>query len=558
MDTARARTAVGLAAAGGSAAELSWRVLRSLNLYRLSVAVVLLVLFAAGGRPQPVGQVYPELFQWWLTGYLAFAIVSALTLWLQRPPPFVQLCLAVAADVVAITALMHASGGVGSGLGLLLIVPVAVAALVVRARISLLFAAVAALAVLLEQLISQLEGTTTSMQFTPAGLLGAMLFLVALAVYPYARRLAESEALAEQRGIDLKNLSELSEYIIQQLRESIVVVDDANVVRLVNESAAAHLGAPDLHPGRPLADVSPALAALIARWRAGEAPDTEQPPLTSADGSTGIVPQIAPMGAGRAGPLLVFLEDPAHMAERVQQMKLASLGRLSASIAHEIRNPVGAMSHAGQLLAESAEIPPEERRLVEIITTNGSRVSSIIDSVLSMSRRQHSRPEKLELGEWLARFVADYSSSHELPDNALTVRGVDRPMEVRMDPLHLNQIAWNLCDNAVRYASEHGGGIAVELDAGRLPGSGRPYLDVADRGPGVADEVRERIFEPFVTGTHGGTGLGLYLSRELCESNGAVLRYLPRDGGGSIFRIVFADPERWDATMEQTATEAHA
>jgi two-component system sensor histidine kinase PilS (NtrC family) len=114
-----------------------------------------------------------------------------------------------------------------------------------------------------------------------------------------------------------------------------------------------------------------------------------------------------------------------------------------------------------------------------------------------------------------------------------------------MDPTHLHQIVWNLCDNAVKYASAAAGAIAVELSCGYLESSGRPYLDCADRGPGITADKVEEIFEPFYTGQPGGTGLGLYISRELAERNGATLRYQARPGGGSIFRLVFADPDRW-------------
>jgi two-component system sensor histidine kinase PilS (NtrC family) len=110
----------------------------------------------------------------------------------------------------------------------------------------------------------------------------------------------------------------------------------------------------------------------------------------------------------------------------------------------------------------------------------------------------------------------------------------------------LRQVLWNLCDNAVKYASETGG-ILVEIEAGRLQGQGRPYVEVLDHGLGVDSATADKMFEPFYTERAGGTGLGLYISRELCELNGATLLYLDRPGGGSIFRIVFADPSRWDA-----------
>jgi len=267
---------------------------------------------------------------------------------------------------------------------------------------------------------------------------------------------------------------------------------------------------------------------------------------TSVD-SLPITAHLAPLGRSdnRSGPVLIFLEDASVMNERVQQSKLASLGRLSASIAHEIRNPVGAMSHAAQLLAESVGTEGDDKRLTEIIQTHSSRVSHIIDNVLQLSRRESSRPERVGLRAWLEDFAEEFSRTLELQEGELAINEAPDDIEARMDLGHLRQVLWNLCDNAVKYASETGG-ILVELRAGRLPGQGRPYVEVLDHGLGVDASTAEKMFEPFYTERSGGTGLGLYISRELCELNRATLLHLDRPGGGSIFRIVFADPDRWD------------
>lgn len=239
------------------------------------------------------------------------------------------------------------------------------------------------------------------------------------------------------------------------------------------------------------------------------------------------------------------------MNARVQQSKLASLGRLSASIAHEIRNPVGAMSHAAQLLGESKALTQDDIRLTEIIQTHSSRVSHIIDNVLQLSRRDRSRPELLALKNWLDEFAAEFIDTLQLQEGEFSVGAIPQELEVRMDRSHLRQVLWNLCDNAIKYASETGG-IMVEVQAGRLQeGKGRPYIEVLDCGLGIDKLTADKIFEPFFTARSGGTGLGLYISRELCELNRATLVYLDRPGGGSIFRIVFADPDRWDSLDEE-------
>jgi two-component system sensor histidine kinase PilS (NtrC family) len=245
--------------------------------------------------------------------------------------------------------------------------------------------------------------------------------------------------------------------------------------------------------------------------------------------------------------VLVFLEDTSLLAEKVQQSKLAALGRLSASIAHEIRNPVGAMSHAGQLLAESPVMGDEERRLTEIIRTNADRVSSIINNVLSLSKRDDTHLERLTLQAWTEEFLDEFTETMQCPPDKLRAIGPTADVEVRADPSQLRQIVWNLCENALRHGDANNPDSPIEIRCGRMSPNSRPFLEIADRGPGVPPEHAERIFEPFFSGRRGGTGLGLFLARELAQTNGATLLHEPRTGGGSIFRLVFADPRRWEA-----------
>ena len=528
--------------------ELGWRVLATLNAFRLFVSTALLLLFAVDSDPQFFGDAKPTLFAATVAGYLVFAILSAISLRQQWVPRAVLATTQVIVDIIAIVLLMHASGGIESGLGGLLIIFIGAGSLVMPATVSGTLAAIATFAILGEQAYTQVSSLTVTPNYPAAGILSAIIFAMALAAQPLARRINATEALARQFGVDLKNLSELNEYIVQHLRESIVVVDSATSVRLINSSALQLLGAEAAPPGTPLTDVSGPLAEFIDSWRTDRALSSH-PELTlaTAGDTLRITAHLAPLGrdGARDGPILVFLEDISHMNARVQQSKLASLGRLSASIAHEIRNPVGAMSHAAQLLAESPGLREDDLRLTEIIQTHSSRVSHIIDNVLQLSRRDSGRPEPLRLRDWLDDFAREFVSTLELQEGELTIGDVADDLEVRMDRSHLRQVLWNLCDNAVKYASETGG-ICVELQAGRMSGQGRPYLEVLDSGLGVDAATADKIFEPFFTARSGGTGLGLYISRELCELNRATLLYLDRPGGGSIFRIVFSDPDRWD------------
>ena len=526
--------------------DFPWRVLSILNGFRLMVGSLLLAAFFLSTEPRLVGATNPSLFLGILSIWLAVAIANTLLIRHRWPSTLGQIYGQLGVDTVVVTTLMHASGGISSGIGGLLVVSVGAASLLVPGRMAFLFAAVATIALLGEQTLSNLRGITDNTQYASAGILGAVIFVITVTVQQLSRRMQESEALAAQRGVDLANLAELNDYIIQHLRESIVVVDGDNRIRLINGSAAAHLGVTGARRGHPLEEVAPSLYRQLARWRLrGMRPNDRPLSIPSADGSTVITLSFAPLGDDRSGGMLIFMEDASLMAERVQQSKLAALGRLSASIAHEIRNPIGAMSHAGQLLGESPVIGEEERRLTNIIRSNSDRVSNIVESVLALSRRDNTSAERFALAPWLNDFCDEFTRTLELYEGTVTVESGSADIEVMIDPTHLHQVLWNLCDNAVKYASEAAGAISVELSFGRLAQSGRPFLEIADRGPGIRPDKVDEVFEPFYTGKHGGTGLGLFISRELCECNGATLRYQPRSGGGSVFRIVFSDPDRW-------------
>lgn len=542
---------------GGAPSGLAWRVVGLAAVYRLLIPPVLLAVQWLTG-PSFLGRTEnPDLLATACIGYFVAGLLLVLARGLNWPSLRAIVLVNAGVDAAGLSLILYASGGAGSGLGILLVLPVGAMAILAGSRDVFLIAALAALGVLGQQIAAAVQGLAPAADYTTAGVLGAVLFIIALSVWPIASRLRESEALVRRQEIDLANLAELSQYVVQHLRESLLVVDAQDCIRLINESAAELLGDRAAYPGALLSDASPRLKQRLTAWRREptKPPDTHQT-FISADGGRVVRPHFAPLGRSEPPPILIFLEDTSLIAEQVQQSKLAALGRLSASIAHEIRNPVGAMSHAGQLLAESPAIPPEEKRLTEIIRSNAERVSTIINNVLTLSKREAARLEQFALGPWLKRFREEFCETMQWSAERLTIGGPGRnaergtapaagtpSIEIRADPSQLRQVVWNLCDNAIAHAiTDEAGGI--EIRYGRLGPSGRPFLEVLDRGPGVAAQHLERIFEPFFSGQHG-TGLGLFLARELAETSGATLLYEPRPGGGSIFRLVFADPHRW-------------
>jgi two-component system, NtrC family, sensor histidine kinase PilS len=527
--------------------DLAWRVIGLLNLYRVLVPVALLALQRFAGPGWSPTTARPGLFVGACIAYFTAAVLLVIARRLRWSSLRIVALVNASVDALAIGLILYAAGGVASGLGILLVLPVFALTVLAGRRDAFVIAAVAALAVLIQQVFADLTDVAPAADYATAGLLGTALFLIALATWPVANRLRESDALVRRQELDLANLAQLSQYIVQHLRESILVIDALDRIRLINESAAQILGDKNAYPDALVGEASPRLLFLLESWRqsAGSPPSSGDPTFVSADGARVIRPHFAPLATTSPGPVLIFLEDTSLLAEKVQQSKLAALGRLSASIAHEIRNPVGAMSHAGQLLDESPSLTSDDRRLTQIIRSNALRVSGIIENVQRLSRREEARLERLSLAAWADEFQAEFCETMQFPHSRLGVSGGSAELEVRADPDQLRQILWNLCENALRHAVQDDPAQGVQIRYGRMTVNARPFLEVTDRGPGVRPEHVERIFEPFFSAGRG-TGLGLFLARELAQANGATLLYEPNPGGGSIFRLVFADPRRWE------------
>jgi two-component system, NtrC family, sensor histidine kinase PilS len=535
-----------VAPAEGAPSDLAWRVVGLVNIYRLLVAGS---LFAAA-RIEAVRDVLGIDNPAAMTIIAAAYFFAGIGLWALRPLPFMGLRLLAfthaVTDSVAIAFVLWASGGVAGGLGILVLLPVGAMALLTGNRDALFMAATSSVAILIQQLAREVVPGIGDGGYVKAAVLGMVIFLAASLVRPLANRLIQSEALVRKQELDLANLAQLSQYIVQRLREAILVVDEADRIRLINEPAAGILGSTNAWPDALLGECSPRLLYLLTGWRQHGEGDIGH--FTAADGARLIQPYFAHLGSARPGPVLIFLEDTSVVAEKIQQSKLAALGRLSASIAHEVRTPIGAMSHASQLLAESPHIPAEDKRLTQIIRDNAERVSHIVQNVLELSRRGTRRPQRIDLASWTGEVWAEFGATEQVGTEAIRLAVSPEegaPLPIRADPTQLHQIMWNLCHNAITHGRT-AGGQPVEIRYGRITSTGRPFVEVADRGPGIAAEDMERVFEPFFTRAARGSGLGLFLARELAQTNGATLLHEARADGGSLFRLVFTDPDRWD------------
>ena len=515
--------------------------LRLFLIYRVALGVALLLVYFGIGRG-PLGTTLPGVFTVAVHLYLGLAIV-ALIMHLQRVGDVEKLGqLAVFLDIALITVMMHASGGVQSGLGMLIAVSIALGSLSPGGHNALLFAALASLAVLTERIYAQMYGPFSDTAYTQAGLLGAAFFAFALLAHRLGQRAAQSEQLAHQRGSDLANLAQLNDFVIQQMRAGILVVDEQETIQVMNETAWVLLGMPVAMRHFPLAEASPPLAEQFRQW--SRDPNRIRPDFRATSGGRDLRAAFTPIGDADNPSTLIVLEDTARLAAEAQQLKLASLGRLTAGIAHEIRNPLGAISHASQLLDESAALPNTDKRMIEIIQHNSQRVNEVVESILKLSRQQDPQPKPLVLMPWLEKQIAEIRQTHHLGEAQLQQQIEPAGTTVFADPGQLRQTIDVLCDNAVRHFDRAPEQLNIRIVGGITPESGGPFLELRDNGLGIPKQVQINLFEPFFTTRHDGTGLGLYIARQLCEANHIRLEYLSQPTGGSCFRLSFPNPKR--------------
>ncbi|MGA0586110.1 sensor histidine kinase [Dyella sp. KRB-257] len=519
-----------------------------LNYFRLAQAAVYVVLAYSPLGVHWLNLTHPDFAQSVVVAYLLAALaILLLTRRLTVIAPAtvsITLIVDIGVAVMAVIAMHDAR----IGIAMMLAVNLSAAALVLPLRLSLFFASLATLGMLGHTVIeTPADGAINSHELVEAGLFGLAYFASTTLCNVLGRQLRATEALAEQRSIDLANLAQVNELIIRRMKTGVLLVDDANHIHQLNESAWMLLGNPPADQ-RDLGKLAPELSRRLYHWMTSGKLDETATQL--ADGVPEVVPRFTRLAPNDDSHVLIFLDDTSLVSRRAEELTLSSLGRLSASIAHEIRNPLAAIRYSAQLLAESRNMPPADQRMVEIINNHCVRLNEIIENILQLSRRERSRPETLDLGHWANAFVEEYRQGNDLGEDSLRVINSSAPVAAVADPQQLQQVVWNLVQNALRYGRLPGEPARVMVVT--RPGEhGVPILEVIDRGPGIAPKVAAQIFEPFYTTHEYGTGLGLYLARQMTEANQASLEYVRVAGGGSCFRITLTP-----AHARQTGSDA--
>ena len=523
----------------------NWKLLGQFNLYRILVAGAFLGLSLLPGSFPPFGTTAPGWFALASLLYATISIVALFSLRLRTPDFESQATILAFLDISLITILMGSSGGVGSGLGLLMLVAVAECSVLLGRRMTIFYASLGAIAALLEHSWGLLTGAELSFEviskgYPQVGLLGIGLFITATLGNTLANRLRSTTALAEKRGVDLANLASVNELIIERMQSGVVVCDNQGHLLQMNIAAQVFMGIDSFAPSQALKDVSPELDEQLQEWSAKPVQRTMRILRTAA--GFALLPRFILLGdkKNRQGTL-IFLEDTEALKQQAQQLKMAALARLTASIAHEIRNPLSAMTNAGQLLKESTEGDQETQRLLKIIENHGKRMNVIVENITQLARRDRTEPMRINLAEWIQEFVTQYTQGAEIPPEAIVIHVKDKDLETCVDPDQLYQVIANLCQNSLRHSPPFDFKPLIKIQA-YTNDKGRPVVEVVDSGPGVPADIVDSIFDPFFTTTPQGTGLGLYICRELCEGNGGRLDYVAGEGGAT-FRVTLARAE---------------
>jgi two-component system sensor histidine kinase PilS (NtrC family) len=520
-----------------TAGAATWRTLQYLALARLIIAIGLLLVIAAFGAAMAVW-LSPAYIVTAAVYFIGAALLAIASTYVRRRS-MAHVVVQIAFDLALISTLMIVSGGLRSGLVVLYLLPVAGASLLLPTAAVFSVCSLAVISILLDTLARTLGPQGTDASLFQAGLYGAMMFAITALLRLLAQRLSAQEQLAQQRGRNLHAQLAINRLVIAQLEQGVVVVDGSLRVRANNRAARVLFSmGPEAQLTGERMDTVPGLASLVAafeRWRAGgrQIGIVELPALR-------LRARFVQPEAGDSGEFLIFIEDQRALENRAQQLKLASMGRLTASIAHEIRNPLAAISHASQMLVEEVR-GSSERRLASIVRENTLRLNRLVEDILRVARREAPLGDDIELAGFLRDWLQEFARDRSLAPKRIALKAA-AGVRVKFEQSHLRQVLYNLLDNALRYASEADGAVLVLVEA-----QPAPAVWVLDDGPGIAEGVRGTLFEPFTTTHVKGTGLGLYIAREFCLANGSDLAYGDHaTGDGAVrhgFVVRFSPPQ---------------
>jgi len=504
------------------------RILWIIGLYRAVCGAALLGI-ALFVDLKNVAAIAPNPFITGAALYFLFGLAAFAWVQLERLPlalPHLALAL-LAGDIFFLSLVIIAGGNAVAPIPILLFPQLAASGWLLRTQTAFFHAALASVVLLGLDVWRAIEGSIGGAQLVQTGIVGFGYFATVGIAVALGRYTKASEDLAAQRGIDVANLEQVNRLIIQDMQDGVLVVDLNGVVRGHNAQVTRLLGGfGRMRGGMRLAEFS---STLHDYWRRWQDDFTIALPAFKVEVTQRLLRvRLVRIGSGLNGGTLIYLEDLGRAQTEAQQMKLAAMGRLTASIAHEVRNPLSAINQAAQLLEEDGTVAPEGQRLLAMIRNNSKRIDRIVGEVLQLNRRDRQQPETIALAEFLRALVDEIVQAENIPPGSVQMT-IPEELVVIFDRGHFNQILWNLVRNAWQHCQKKEASVRIAGRAGYMGDA--VIFELADDGPGIPAELRGQIFEPFFTTRPGGTGLGLYIARELADANGATLELLPKSPG---------------------------
>ena len=486
------------------------RLLRLLALYRCVAAIALAI--ATSGTSLPAVS-YPAT-----AAYAIWALLSLLTLPRFKGGVSGLLLVQLAIDLVFTVVIYLDSRSPVATYATYLYPILAAHGWFLRDRIAFGHAAIASITLM----VAELTLRAASVQaVTQAALVAAGYFLLTAIGMLLGRSAEESEVRVQLRTADIRRLAHINQVVISELADGVLVIGALGQVVMANPQATRWLGG-DEALMRPDVQLSELSADLHARWMAYFLHNStiDGSPIRTADGARLLTPRMMPVDLEERAGTLIFLEDVEQAEAQAQQIKLAALGRLSASIAHEIRNPLSAIKQAAQLIGEEVSDNPGAQALATMIDKNVDRIDRIVRDVSLLGRRDRGTPDAVLLHEAVLELVNELCQALPAPKAGFRLALPD-DARIYVDRSHLDEMLVNLMSNAWRHSQKLSDSVTVLASINDE--MQRAVINVIDDGAGVAREAADRIFEPFFSGS-GSTGLGLYLVRELALANGGSVR----------------------------------
>lgn len=504
--------------------------------YRLGMSILLCALFISGLGDGFLGEKNPIIFIqicYIYLGACSLSFAGYILKLLIAQASHVLFLLVI--DFIALVIMIHASSSAVGGLGYLLLIPMAVGSTFLKGKTSVALAAFASILVILPNLIDILEGIDKTRALFTSGVTGIVLFITAISFRLLSKKIQSSEHKIQQQTELTEYIQNINQRIIETIQAGILVVDNQLNILLMNNAAQTLLSRDQKFTSL---EAIGELYTALKQWQGTQ--KTPKNIIINLGVNHDIAIDFSALTDPHIHSLMLFIEDNSRINQEAQQLKLASLGRLTSSIAHEIRNPLGAISHASQLLDESTNIDASDQELLSMIQVNSQRIDQTISNILQFSRRKEANTEVISIGQWLQKFTEAYRS-HIDSEIILTLKS--EPITCLVDPNHLQQIMTNLVDNGLRHSQLKGSDNKITIETDIEPNSQLPFINIIDEGEGISEQNINNIFEPFYTTKPTGSGLGLYLCKELCQANQANIIYLKKSTEQkSCFRLVLCQP----------------